>query len=40
MKFLIKLKDAAVHEYLTPDRTGYPLTSNNIIVDKNLYDKL
>ena len=29
-----------VHEYLTPERSGNPLTKNNIIVDKELYDKL
>ncbi len=29
-----------IHEYLTPNKTGDPLTRNNIIVDKNLYDKL
>jgi hypothetical protein len=29
-----------IHEYLTPDKTGDHLTRNNIIVDKNLYDKL
>jgi hypothetical protein len=28
------------HEYLTPERTGDTKTKNNIIVDKNLYDKL
>ena len=28
------------HEYLTPDRTGDLNTKNNIIVDKELYDKL
>jgi hypothetical protein len=29
-----------VHEYLTPERSGDPLTKNNIIVDKELYNKL
>ena len=29
-----------IHEYLTPERSGDPRTKNNIIVDKELYDKL
>ena len=29
-----------IHEYLTPERTGDDRTKNNIIVDKELYEKL
>jgi hypothetical protein len=29
-----------IHEYLTPEITGNNETKNNIIVDKELYDKL
>jgi hypothetical protein len=27
-------------EYLTPERSGNPKTKNNIVVDKELYNKL
>lgn len=29
-----------IHEYLTPERSGNPLTKNNIIVNKELYEQL
>lgn len=29
-----------IHEYLTPERSGNPNSKNNIIVDKELFDKL
>lgn len=29
-----------VHEYLTEERTGNSLTKNNIIVNKELYEKI
>lgn len=29
-----------IHEYLTPERTGDSRTKNNIVVDKELYEKL
>ena len=29
-----------IHEYLTPELTGDERTKNNIIVDKDLYEKL
>ena len=29
-----------IHEYLTPERSGIPLTKNNIIVNKELYEQL
>lgn len=29
-----------IHEYLTPERSGNPLTKNNIIVDKELYEQV
>lgn len=29
-----------IHEYYTPERSGDPRTKNNIIVDKDLYEKI
>ena len=29
-----------IHEYLTSENSGNPLTKNNIIVNKDLYDKI
>jgi hypothetical protein len=29
-----------IHEYLTPENTGNKETKNNIIVDKELYEKI
>jgi hypothetical protein len=29
-----------IHEYLTQERTGNKLTKNNIVVDKELYERL